>query len=82
MEHQLGFFELNDVFYFFKNQDANVEYDRDTFWREFTGQKRVSYEARSAKESRIRLPSLKYLHRLYVSFIVFKEGRGCHSNYQ
>ena len=64
MEHQLGLFELNDVFHFPKNQDANVEYDRDAFWRELTGERRVIYEARSAKESRIRLPSLKYLHRL------------------
>ena len=52
------------MFYFFKNQDANIEYDRDAFWREITGQRRVSYEARSAKESRIRSPALKYLHRL------------------
>ena len=53
MEHQLGLFELNDVFHFPKNQDANVEYDRDAFWRELTGERRVMYEARSAKESRI-----------------------------
>ena len=75
MEHQLGLFELNDVFHFPKNQDANVEYDRDAFWRELTGERRVIYEARSAKESRIRSPSLKYLHRL-MSHSLFSRKEG------
>ena len=59
MEHQLGLFELNDVFHFPKNQDANIKYDRDTFWRELTGERRVIYEARLAKESRIRSPTFE-----------------------
>ena len=37
VKHQLGLFELSDVFHFSKNQDANIEYDRDAFWREITG---------------------------------------------
>ena len=74
-EHALGLFELNDVFHFPKNQDANVAYDRHEFWREITGERGVFYEARSAKESRIRLPALKYLHRLMAhSLFPRKEG--------
>ena len=57
-DHQLGFFKLNDVFHFPKNQDTNIAYDRDEFWREITGQRGVFYEAMSMKESRIRLPTL------------------------
>ena len=75
MEYQLGLFELNDVFHFPKNQNANVEYDRDAFWRELTGERRVMYEARSAKESRIQSPSLKYLHRL-MSYSLFSRKEG------
>ena len=36
-DHTIGLFELNDVFHFPKDQDANVDYDRDVFWREITG---------------------------------------------
>ena len=75
MEHQLGLFELNDVFHFPKNKYANVEYDRDAFWRELIGERRVMYKASSAKESRIRSPSLKYLRRLMShSLFLRKEG--------
>lgn len=63
-EHSLGLFELNDVFHFPKNQDANAVYDRHKFWRELTRERGVFYEPRLAKESRIQSPALKYLHRL------------------
>ena len=75
MEHQLGLFELNDVFHFPKNQNANVEYDRYAFWRELTEERRVSYGVRSAKESRIQSPSLKYLQRL-MSHSLFSRKEG------
>ena len=37
--HSMGLFELNDVFQFPKDQDANVNFDRDEFWREIIGQR-------------------------------------------
>ena len=37
-DHSIGLFELNDVFHFPKDQEANIEYDRDEFWGEITGQ--------------------------------------------
>ena len=30
-DHSIGLFELNDVFHFPKDQEANIEYDRDEF---------------------------------------------------
>ena len=30
-DHTISLFELNDVFYFLKDQDANVNFDRDLF---------------------------------------------------
>lgn len=52
-EYNLRLFALNNVFDFLKNQNTNVEYDKNEFWREITGEIGVFYEARSAKESRI-----------------------------
>ena len=49
----IGVFELNDVFYFPKGEEAQIKYDTDEFWRNITGQRGVFYEARSAKESQI-----------------------------
>ena len=63
------------MFHFPKNQDANIEYDKDVFWREIIGQRGVFYEARLAKESRIRSPTLKYLHRL-ISQSLFPRKEG------
>ena len=59
IEHTMGLFELNDAYNFSPNQNAMVQFDRDAFWREITGQKEGSYEARAAKESRIQSPALK-----------------------
>ena len=42
-DHSIGLFELNEVFHFPKDQEANIEYDRDEFWGEITGQRDVPY---------------------------------------
>ena len=73
--HHLGIFELNDIFHFPKNENAHVEFDRNEFWREITGQRRIVYEARAAKESKILSPALKYMHRL-ISHSVFSRKEG------
>ena len=31
LDHTIGLFELNDVFHFPKDQDANIDFDRDDF---------------------------------------------------
>ena len=63
-DHTIGLFELNDVFHFPKDQEADIDFYRDVFWREITGQRNVFYQLRLAKESKICSPSLRYLHRV------------------
>ena len=36
-DHTISLFELNDVFHFQKDQDANVNFDGDEFYSEITG---------------------------------------------
>ena len=60
----IGLSKLNDIFHFPKDQDANVDYDRDVFWREITGRRHVLYQPRLAKESNIHSHALRYLHRV------------------
>ena len=36
-DHTIGLFELNDVFHFPKDQEANIDIDRNEFWKEITG---------------------------------------------
>ena len=40
-DYTIGLFELNDVFHFPKDQDENVDYDRNEFWMEITSQRHV-----------------------------------------
>ena len=42
-DQSISLFKLNDIFYFPKDQDANVNFDRDEFWSEITGQRHVFY---------------------------------------
>ena len=52
-----------------------VQFNRDEFWAELTGQRDATYEARAIKESRIQSPALKYLHRLMAhSLFPKKDG--------
>ena len=57
-DHTIGLFELNDVFHFSKDQDENINYDRNEFWREITSQRNVFYQPRLAKESNIHSHAL------------------------
>ena len=41
--HSIGLFELNDVFHFPKDQDANIDFNRDAFWGEITNQPNAQY---------------------------------------
>ena len=68
-DHSIGLFELNDVFHFPKNQEANIEYDRDEFWGEITGLRDVPYQPRMSKDSKICSHALRYLHRLMSHFL-------------
>ena len=74
-DHTIGLFELNDVFHFPKDKEANIEYDRDEFWGELTGQRDVIYQPRMSKDSKIRSHSLRYLHRL-MSHSLFPRKEG------
>ena len=74
-EHSIGLFELNDVFHFPKDQEANIEFDRDEFWGEITGLRDVPYQPRMSKDSKIRSHALRYLHRL-MSHSLFPRKEG------
>ena len=74
-DHSIGLFMLNDVFHFLKDQDANVDFNKDAFWREITNQPHAHYQPRVAKDSNISSHSLRYLHRLMAnSLFPRKEG--------
>ena len=74
-DHTIGLFELNDVFHFPKNQDADIDFDRDDFWSEINSQRAIFYQPRLAKDSKIRSHALRYLHRLMAhSLFLRKEG--------
>ena len=58
-EHTMGMFEFNDAYNFPPNQNTMVQFDRDEFWRELTGQRGATYEAQAVKESWIQSSALK-----------------------
>ena len=63
------------MFYFPKDQNANIDFDRDAFWGELTNQPHAHYIPRVAKDSNITSHSLRYLHRLMAhSLFPRKEG--------
>ena len=74
-DHTIGLFALNYVFHFPKDQEANIDFDRDESWGEITEQRNVPYQLRLAKEFKIHSPSLRYLHKVMShSLFPIKEG--------
>ena len=63
-DFQLNLFELNDVLEFPKGHEANIQFDKNEFWRELSGDRRAIYEARTCRESKMRSHALRYIHRV------------------
>lgn len=61
---------MNDVFEFPQNQEANIVFDKNEFWRELSSDRHATYEARSYRESKIHSYALRYVHHL-MAYIIF-----------
>ena len=67
-------FDLNKVLGFPSGHPANIEFNRDEFWREIIGQREMFYEPKSTKESKILSYALRYIHRLMAHTIFGRKG--------
>ena len=74
-DFKLKLFKLNDVLEFLKGHKANIQFDKNEFWRELSGDKRAIYEARTCRESKMHSHALRYIHRVMAHTIFGrKEG--------
>ena len=49
-DFNLELFKLNDVSKFPKGHEAHIQFDKNQFWRELTGDRHATYKARTYKE--------------------------------
>ena len=61
-DFKLELFKLNDVFEFSKGYEAHIQFDKNEFWRELTGDRHATYKARTCKESKMCSHALRYVH--------------------
>ena len=75
MDFKLELFKLNDVFEFPKDHEANIQFDKNGFWRELTCDRHATYEIRTCRESKIRSHALRFVHRI-MAHTIFSRREG------
>ena len=68
-DFRLELYKLNKVFEFPTGHEANIFFNKDEFWREFTGDRNTTYEARTARKSKLCSYALRYVHRVMAHTI-------------